>query len=265
MELNEIQRAAQEQFGRQSRNYGKGHILENVEDVQNALQRISLPRAAKVLDVATGAGHTGLYLAGLGHDVTLADLAAPMLDRAREEAKKRGLNVKTRQHEAERFPYPGAEFDLVTCRVAAHHFSSPESFIRETARVLKPGGWFLLIDGSVQDDHAEAEEWLHRVEKLRDPSHHRLLTPGAWTRLCESNGLRVQSAELTPFKQPDLDWYFQAAGTSPENRAAVRRLIAEAPASARELFALGEEEGRIVWWWQRLSLVARREPSLQTV
>src|SRR5579862_1655308 len=118
MELDEIQRAAQEQFGRQSRNYGKGHILENVGDVEEALRGIPLPPVAKVLDVATGAGHTGLYLAGLGHDVTLADIAAPMLDRVRETAEKRGLKIRTQQHAAEVFPYADAEFDLVTCRVA---------------------------------------------------------------------------------------------------------------------------------------------------
>jgi hypothetical protein len=43
MELDDIQLAAQEQFARRSERYGKGHILENVEDVQAALQKISLP------------------------------------------------------------------------------------------------------------------------------------------------------------------------------------------------------------------------------
>jgi len=259
MKLDAVQQAAQEQFARQSRNYGRSHILADISDVQAGLEKIALPPAAQVLDVATGAGHTGLYLASLGHQVTCADLAAPMLDRVREAAQERGLSVETRQHPAEEFPYADVSFDLVTSRVAPHHFSSPESFIRETARVLRPGGWFLLIDGSVPDDAEEAEEWLHQVEKYRDPSHHRLLSPRAWTRLCEASGLRVQSAELKTFKQPDLEWYFETAATSPENRQIVRELITTAPASVRATFRLGEEEGKIVWWWPRLTLVARRE------
>jgi ubiquinone/menaquinone biosynthesis C-methylase UbiE len=258
MKLDAVQQAAQEQFARQSRNYGAKHILADVSDVIAALQKIPLPARARVLDVATGAGHTGLHLASLGHDVTCADLAPPMLDRVREAAAERGLAVETRQHAAEELPYADASFDLVTSRIAPHHFSSPESFIRESARVLRPGGWFLLIDGSVQDDEREAEEWLHQVEKRRDPSHHRLLTPRAWTQLCAANGLRVQSAELHPMKQPDLEWYFETAATSAENRTAVRQLIADAPASARTLFRLGEEDGRIVWWWPRLTLIAQR-------
>jgi ubiquinone/menaquinone biosynthesis C-methylase UbiE len=258
MKLDAVQQAAQEQFARQSRNYGRSHILADVSDVIAAMEKVSLPPTAHVLDVATGAGHTGLYFASLGHKVTCTDLAAPMLDRVREAAQERGLSVETRQHAAEEFPYEDASFDLVTSRVAPHHFSSPESFIRETARVLRPGGSFLLIDGSVPDHEPEAEEWLHQIEKHRDPSHHRLLSPGAWTRLCEASGLHVQSAELKTLKQPDLEWYFETAATSPENRQVVRELIANAPASARAVYRLGDEEGKIVWWWPRLSLVARK-------
>ena len=259
MNLNEIQKASQAQFARQSHRYGQGHILENVADVQAAMESFTLPSPARVLDVATGAGHTGLYLASLGHVVVLADLAAPMLERARQTALERGLQVETRQHAAEEFPYADGSFDLVTCRVAAHHFSSPKSFVREAARVLKPGGYFLLIDGSVEDDQPEAEEWLHAVEKGRDPSHHRFLTPRAWSELCRAQGLAPEQVGLTPFKQPDLNWYFETAATSPENRQKVLELVARAPASARTLFRLGSEEGKIVWWWQRLTLVARKQ------
>ncbi|MBI3850731.1 MAG: class I SAM-dependent methyltransferase [Verrucomicrobia bacterium] len=256
--LDEIQQAAQSQFSRQSHCYAQGHILENVDDVRAAISTIALAPASHVLDVATGAGHTGLYLASLGHHVTLADISPAMLARASEAATRRNLKVQTRTHPAEQFPYSYASFDLVTCRVAAHHFSSPESFVRETARVLKSPGHLLLIDGSVADDQPGAEAWLHDVEKLRDPSHHRLLTPRAWIQICEANGLKVTQAILRPFKQPDLNWYFDTAATPTENREQVRSLVAAAPQSARELFRLAEEDGKIVWWWQRLTLIATK-------
>jgi len=259
MELNAIQRAAQEQFARQSARYGRGHILENIEDVAVAVKEIPLPEKAAVLDVATGGGHTGFYLASLGHKVILADLAQSMLDRAQQAARERGLTVQVRQHPAEELPYPDASFDLVTCRVAAHHFSSPDAFVRESARVLRPHGHFLLIDGSVEDGESEAEEWQHRLEKLRDPSHHRFLSPNTWAALCAKHGLSVIHKSLSPFKQPDLNWYFETANTSPENRKQVLEMIDHAPDSARRLFNLGTEDGKIVWWWQRLALIARKD------
>ncbi|HXG48519.1 MAG TPA: class I SAM-dependent methyltransferase [Methylomirabilota bacterium] len=258
MKLNPVQRAAREQFGRQSHRYGRGHILENVDDVRAALEFIQLPARADVLDLATGAGHTGLLLARLGHRVTLADIAQPMLDRAAATARERGLNVVTCQHPAESCPYAPASFDLVTCRVAPHHFSSPDQFVREVSRVLRPEGWFLLIDGSVMDGQPEAEEWLHQVEKLRDPSHNRFLTPSAWTALCQRHGLEVIHAELKPLEQPDLNWYFETAATPTENRRKVLELVRNAPPSARRLFRLAEEDGQITWWWQRLTLIARK-------
>ena len=47
MNLNEIQKASQEQFARQSHRYGQGHILENVADVQAALGSFTLPLPAR--------------------------------------------------------------------------------------------------------------------------------------------------------------------------------------------------------------------------
>jgi SAM-dependent methyltransferase len=258
LDLDKIQLASQAQFSLQSDRYGNNHILQNVDDVAEALQSITLPPGAKALDVATGAGHTGLFLAVLGYDVTLADIAQPMLDKAAKTASQRGLPVKTALHASEQLPYADGTFDLVTCRVAAHHFSSPQRFISETARVLKPGGYLLLIDGTVEDDQPEGEAWIHAVEKLRDPSHNRFITPRAWTALCESHGLAVRVCKVTPFKQPDLNWYFETAGTPDENRIKVLEMVGQASPVVRSLFRLGEEDGKIIWWWQRLTLIATK-------
>lgn len=256
--LDPVQQAAQAQFARQSKNYGTSHVLADVSDVASAAARMTIPAVADVLDVATGGGHAGLYFASLGHRVTLADIATPMLKRARELALERGLTVETRQHPAEALPYPDASFDLVTCRVAPHHFSAPTRFVRESARVLRPGGWLLVIDGSVPDDEPEAEAWIHRIEILRDPSHVALIPPRMWRAYCQQAGLEVAFAELHPLKQPDLEWYFETAATPAENREIVRGLIARAPAYARRVFRLGEEENRIVWWWPRITVAAQK-------
>jgi len=258
MELDDVQRASQEQFARRSHRYGKGHILENVDDVREAVKLMSLPQRAEVLDMATGGGHTGLFLASLGHKVVLSDIAQPMLDRAMAVATERVLEVQTRLHPAEEFPYQDATFDLITCRIAPHHFSSPEKFVRECARTLRAGGYLLVIDGTVEDGQPEAEAWMHELEKLRDPSHNRLVRPGEWKQMCETSGLHVEHASIQRLKQPDLNWYFDTAATPAENRKKVLELVANPPESARNLFQIGNEEGKIVWWWQRLVLIARK-------
>jgi ubiquinone/menaquinone biosynthesis C-methylase UbiE len=108
-----------------------------------------------------------------------------MLEQAKKLAAEKGVKIDFREHPAEKLPYEDNTFGLVTCRVAAHHFSSPEMFIRESARVLKTYGYLVLIDGTVPDDHVEAHEWMDTVERLRDPSHVRSSRPtcganGAW-------------------------------------------------------------------------------------
>lgn len=259
MNLDPIQQAAQAQFARQSANYGKGHTLENIEDVIAAAAQIALPPGARVLDVAAANGHTGLYFASLGHHVVLADIAGPMLERARELAAERGLIVETREHPAEAMPYPDGHFDLVACRVAAHHFSSPEAFVRESARVLKPGGRFLLIDNSAEDGNPVAEEWMLQIDKLHDATHVRALTPNAWKALCAAAALEVRSAVLTPFKQPNLEWFFATSATPPEARRKARELIAHAPEEARRAFHLVQEpDGNVTWEWPRITLIARK-------
>jgi ubiquinone/menaquinone biosynthesis C-methylase UbiE len=257
--LDPLQESARAQFDRQSARYGKGHILAKVEDVDAALAEIpSAVPGATALDVATGAGHTAMRLAEKGYAVTASDLAAGMLEQTRLAAAERELKIETREHKAEELPYADEAFDVVTCRVAAHHFSHPDAFVREVARVLKPGGHFILIDGSIYDDVPVVEEWLHQVEKLRDPSHGRFLSPRAWTDLCMGAGLKVKNVGLHPLKQPDLEWYFETAATPAPNRAAVLEKVRQAPAEVRERLKLAEEEGKTVWWWPRLTLVAQR-------
>jgi ubiquinone/menaquinone biosynthesis C-methylase UbiE len=256
--MDSIQHASQEQFQKQSHRYAKGHILENTDDVAAALQGLDLPPGSAALDVATGAGHTAFFLARAGLRVTASDLTPAMLQRVQEGAAERGLDLQTRQHSAESLAYPDATFLLVSCRVAPHHFSSPADFVRESARVLTPGGWFLVIDATVPDDSPAAEEWLHQVEKLRDPSHNRLIPPREWRSLCEQNGLAVQKLEIAFRKQPDLEWYFDTAATTPENREKVRTLIATADASIRQQYRVAEEDGKTVWWWPMLTLLARK-------
>jgi len=146
----------------------------------------------------------------------------------------------------------------VSVRVAPHHFSSPAKFVSEVARVLVPGGHFLLIDGSVPDNDSETEEWLHRAERLRDPSHVRFLSRAAWEELVRKSGLTIKSSELREKKQPDLDWYFETAATTTENRILVLDAIQSSPPSVRRALRLSDDDGKIVWWWPIVRLLAQK-------
>jgi ubiquinone/menaquinone biosynthesis C-methylase UbiE len=256
--LDSTQSASAAQFNRQSDRYGKSHILADTQDVALALQDVSVPTGGSALDVATGGGHTALWLASHGWKVTAADIAPRMLENARKLCAEAGFGIETRMFPAEEMPFARDTFDLVTVRVAPHHFSSPEKFVQETARVLKPGGHFLVIDGSVPDDDHETEEWLHRVEKWRDPSHGRLLSRKAWEALERGASMKVIRSELHARKQPDLEWYFETAATHGENRQRVLEAVGTVSEHVRQALKLENANGKIVWWWPMLTLVSSK-------
>ena len=222
------------------------------------MEGIDVPSGGAALDVATGGGHTALWLARHGWKVTAGDIAPRMLQNAARLCAEAGLSIETRLFPAEEMPFASGLFNLVTVRVAPHHFSSPARFVGEVARVLEPGGHFLLIDGSVPDDDPETEEWLHWVEKSRDPSHGRYLSRKAWEALVRGAGLTVERSQLEPFKQPDLQWYFETAATPPGNREQILAAVGNASERVRSALRLGNEAGKIVWWWPRLALLAAK-------
>ena len=256
--LDEVQAAAAAQFDRQSDRYGKSHILADTRDLADGLSGLTARPGGTALDVATGGGHAAIHLARAGWRVTAGDISERMLENARKLAHGEGLEIEVRCFPAEAIPFEPASFDLVTVRVAPHHFSSPPKFVAEVARVLKPGGSFVLIDGSLPDDDPETDLWLNQVEKWRDTSHNRLLSRSAWETLVKANGLEVEHSQLFKMKQPDLKWYFDTAGTSPENRIAVLNAIETASPHVRAALRLTDEDGKIVWWWDRLTLRARK-------
>jgi ubiquinone/menaquinone biosynthesis C-methylase UbiE len=136
-ELDDIQDAARAQFERRSAAYGNGHILSQTDDLRAALPHLAPQRGQKLLDVATGGGHTAVFFARLGLDVTATDVSEAMLAQTEALPHGAGATLRTLAHPAETMPHPDESFDRVTCRVAAHHFSCPASFTMETARVLK--------------------------------------------------------------------------------------------------------------------------------
>jgi ubiquinone/menaquinone biosynthesis C-methylase UbiE len=256
--FDDAQSASAAQFERQSRRYGKSHILADTSDVAEALSGIAPAPGSRALDVATGGGHTALRAARMGWRVTAGDLSPRMLESARKLLGDEGLELETHLFAAEDMPFPDGSFDLVTVRSAPHHFSSPAKFVAEAARVLRPGGHFLLIDGSVPDDDPGTAEWLHQLEKWRDPSHGRFLSRAAWEGLVRDSGLSIVEIVLRRRKQPDLEWYFDTAATTPENRVRVLGAVRSAPAGVRKALGLAEEGGKIVWWWPILRLLARK-------
>ena len=178
----------QEQFGKTSAHYltSKPHALG--KSLERLVALTSPQKNWRVLDVATGGGHVAYTFAPHVERVWATDITQEMLDMVKGEAAKRGLaNVRTTYAKAEALPFDDATLDLVTCRIAPHHFDSIPQFLAEVHRVLKPGGLAALVDNVVPA--GSVGDYINAFERLRDPSHLRAWTMDEWRDALKAAGL----------------------------------------------------------------------------
>jgi ubiquinone/menaquinone biosynthesis C-methylase UbiE len=166
--------------------------------------------ARTALDVGTGGGHVARRLREAGLQVVTSDPAPGMQP-----------DVVNR---AEDLPFADDAFDVVACRVAAHHFEDVAKAVREMARVSRDR--VLVVDNLFQSEQAE------EAERTRDPSHVRNYTEDEWRRLFADAGLRVAQAER--FEKPiELEPWLERAGCTGAEAERVRELMADRIADGR--------------------------------
>jgi glutathione S-transferase len=230
------------------------HALADTSDLDKTIADLKLRPASQALDVVTGHGYTAVYLAEKGFAVTAADV--PVAPEALARAAAKQLAVTFHEHSAEELPYADNSFSLVICRGGAHHLKAPEKLVAEATRVLKTYGFLVIIDGTLPDDHVEAAAWMNQLERLRDPAHTAFTTPNTWRNWCANRGLTVTRAQVDAHRMPDLQGYLAEANTPLENRKKILEMVAKAPAGARELFKIGQVDGKIGWTARRITLIA---------
>jgi ubiquinone/menaquinone biosynthesis C-methylase UbiE len=219
-----------------------GHAGGN--DLARLIELVQPAAHERMLDIATGGGHVAKTFAPHVAEVVASDLTPEMLAEAEKFILGIGIvNVSFVQADAEDLPFDSASFEIVTCRIAPHHFPHPERFVAEVARVLRPGGRFGLIDSVVPS--GELGELYNRFEAARDPSHVRSLATEEWVDLLVQNGLTVRAVEHFPKRHDFVDWTDRARVT-PEGRDAIARILLDAGPAAADVFHLEIVDGKLV-------------------
>jgi SAM-dependent methyltransferase len=160
--------------------------------------------ARTALDVATGGGHVARRLREAGLEVVSLDPAPGM---------KPDVIAP-----AEHIPFAGESFDVVACRVAAHHFEDVEAAVREMARVSR--GLVLVSDNLFVSDDAEL------ADRVRDPSHVRNYTEDEWRGFFSAAGLEAETVHT--YEHPVLlEPWLERAGCTGAEAERVRTLVAD--------------------------------------
>ncbi len=251
-------------FGPTAANYAKSAVHGNPVELERLVALVDPKPTDRLLDVATGSGNVAFAFAPLIRDVVALDITLPMLDQVRQGSSERGLtNIEARLGNALDIPALGGEFDIVTMRLAAHHFPSLSEFVAEVFRVLKPGGKFLLVDTAVPED-AEVDAEINRLETLRDPSHFRSYRFTEWRGALEAAGFEVLHEDHADDWQDhtgsgmDFDGWVERINTPMENRDELRRGFVEASPAVREALSIEQQDGRITFRLPRTTLLARK-------
>jgi SAM-dependent methyltransferase len=158
----------------------------------------------KVLDVASGGGHVARRLREQGCVVVTVDPAPGM--RADVVAR------------AEHLPFDDGSFDVVTCRIAAHHFENVRAAVAEMARVAER---VVVIE-----DNLFMDEQVEEAERLRDPTHVRCYSEDEWKVMLTAAGLEVERAELLERRRDVGDW-LERVDTPHADAETVKELLGE--------------------------------------
>jgi ubiquinone/menaquinone biosynthesis C-methylase UbiE len=247
----------QQQFSPRATQYARAAYFDMNPALAEMIEVMQPKPAWRVLDVATGGGHTAFAFAPKVQGVIATDVSPAMLHAAAAVAHERGLrNISFEAADAEALPYDDATFDAVTCRIAAHHFSDAGEGVRQMARVVKAGGVVGLIDPVVPYERAVADE-INAWETLRDPSHVACLTINGWASLfCAAN---LDAVHINTFDvDVDFDDLMSRAGRDAKTTADLRRHLLHGSAGMREYFKPREQEGRLTFTWPQALIVGRK-------
>ncbi len=232
-------KAATEQFAPIAAEYARFSYHAAGPDLAPMLAAGEMSGEESVLDIGSGPGHTALLFAPHAREVVASDPTREMLEQGQRLAKERGLeNLRFECTGAETLPFADDSFDRVTSRQSAHHYSDLAAALREVARVLRPGGRFVLIDTvSPEDDDCDA--FLNEIEWLRDASHVRDYRVSEWSGMLDAVGL--ESRHLADWDIPldFADWVTRSR-TPDEDVARLRARFAGASDPVKQRFAVDD-------------------------
>ena len=233
----DVKETVRQQFDPVAAEYAISAVHASGPDLSAMVGAISLRGDEYVLDAGSGAGHTALAFAPHVAQVVALDLADAMLAQGQRLAGERGIdNVTFRRGDIEALDDSDGAFDLVTSRYSAHHYPHPKRALAEIARVLKPGGAFLLVDLIAPADPMP-DTLLNTIELLRDPSHVRDHTREQWLGMLHAAGLRGEVAGSWPLRL-EFDSWVARMRTPPDQVTAMRAAIARAPHDVQAALAI---------------------------
>jgi ubiquinone/menaquinone biosynthesis C-methylase UbiE len=186
MAADQIQKAYDEiADGYEKKVWFDQHILGVARMKKKLLSKAS----GKILDVACGTGQNFAFFAA-NSKITAVDLSPNMLEVARQNAIKGGLDVNLAVMDAEKLEFPDGSFDTVVSTLSTCTFPNPVKALQEMKRICRPGGLILLIEHG----HSSVP-WLANYQDRHEYQHYENHAGCRWNQdpveLIRSAGIKI--------------------------------------------------------------------------
>ncbi len=131
-------------FDEVERKYRKWYVGATFDTPDQPLLAKFVPyeslRGKKVLDIAIGTGWSAVAFAQAGADTYGIDLTEEAIRMSERHAELKGVSLHLQQADAQNLSFPDNVFDFVLAWGCYMHMPDTERALRESCRVLKPGG-----------------------------------------------------------------------------------------------------------------------------
>ena len=256
--MNHIHNEVQTRFGKNPEYYAVSPVHAKGDTLAVIVEFAQPTGTERVLDIATGTGFAAFAVAPKVAHVTATDLTYEMLAKARELASERGMsNVEFQVAAAESLPFASGSFDIVTCRIAPHHFQDVPAFLSEAYRVLRPSGSFCMID-TVCPESERLIQWQNRVEKLRDASHVWAYPPSRWRKMIGETGFKIERESQSKNAEIQFSWWTQRETKSPELVRQIRSAFEGLSAQEGAIYDIRRDGEELYFAWPMYSVQARK-------
>lgn len=160
----------------QLEHFVSGPLLPDLEYLYRRISDATVETVAerspgRVLDVGSGASREMLRLASLGWDAFAVDPSAHMLGVSQLIGEDADAPVALVRAIGERLPFADGSLDVVSCQAALDHFADRHAFMREAARVVKPGGRVIVSLNNFEGLACRLGRLLHPLAR-RSGLHH---------------------------------------------------------------------------------------------
>jgi len=224
-------------FDGQAAAFEASKVQRDAESLARFVAFAAVPRGGRILDAGCGPGLVAEAFLDAGCNLIGIDLSAEMIRRARARCARFGERARFEQGSLFQLA-PAEPLDAALSRNVLHHVVDPAAFIARQSALVRPGGLVLALDVTGDPD-PDGQAWSQGIERDRDRTHVRSLTPGelvdAFAR-ADLLDLRIAEEDIVL----DFDEWFDRGSPGAPKEEVRQRLLVRA---ARGFVATARKDG----------------------